>query len=55
MNSKREIIVSENVGDHLQVFDSNGNHLHFIAVGQIQNPTDIFIDVSDNIYVRDFD
>jgi len=51
--SNENIVVSENSGNRLQIFDFEGNFVRIVGAGQFKNPQNLFVDSDDNILVAD--
>ena len=53
--SNGNIVVTENGGNRLQIFDSQGKFVRIVGAGQVENPRHLFVDSDDNILVADYD
>jgi len=53
LQSNGNIVVSESGNHRISVFDSMGNFIKIIGVGELQDPHHLFIDSDDNILVAD--
>ena len=53
--SNENIVVAEESGNRLQIFDSGGNFIRIVGAGQVKNPWHLFVDSDDNILVADQD
>ena len=51
--SNGNIVVSENDGNRLQIFDFEGNFVRIVGAGQFKSPIHLFFDSDDNILVAD--
>ena len=45
--------MSENGGNRLQIFDSQGNFVRIVGAGEVLEPQHLFVDADDNILVAD--
>jgi len=53
--SNGNIVVCENRNGRVSIFDSQGNFIRHICVGQLSNPCHLFVDSDDNILVANAD
>ena len=51
--SNGNIIVAEDSGSRLQIFDSQGNSVRIVGAGQFSGPRHLFVDSDDNVLVAD--
>jgi len=49
--SNQNIVVAENDGNRLQIFDSQGTFVRIIGAGQVKDPYHLFVDSDDHILV----
>ena len=53
LNSKQQLVVTENAGKKVTVFDKNGEKVQTVTCEKLSNPKGVAVDKEDNIYVSD--